>query len=493
MKKMISRYCGSFYEHRLLTQAPKFGVQICANVSTKTKSKENHTKKARDNLLNRWSNLTNILETRGLNFPAVLSTTVWHGELELKFKNYDQTIKTSTSVAHPKKDGARLEATEKMIDLLDKEFKYSDLNLEKIKFCKPLPNAIDAINAFYTFHNRAKSLEIVYAAIFAESRKQHYWQGSLKIDWPFEYQCVETGQSKSEIRLKIFQRLADEFRKAEIFDKFYNYKKIDKAEIFNHPGVVDHLSLNLDQEIKSQIVQLKESCDELEKLIKSSEIDNQLKNASSIDKDLDEPDVVSTGEIIDIITGQPLHQLTADQSKLDRRNKILSSRWSKMNDGSANEYVKSMMRNRANLPIYSKKQEILELIDKNKIIILKGETGCGKTTQLPQYILESFIEKNKGSKANIIVTQPRRLSAVAVARRIADERFEHLGGTVGYRIRLDNKKPLGNGSIYFTTPGMLLRSRLHNMDFEGYIVYLCKVGYRGNNIKKIMINKIKKR
>lgn len=63
--------------------------------------------------------------------------------------------------------------------------------------------------------------------------------------------------------------------------------------------------------------------------------------------------------------------------------------------------------------------------------MVSGETGCGKTTQLPQYILESEIQAGQGSSCNIICTQPRRISAISVAERVAVERGEQLGESVG--------------------------------------------------------------
>ena len=63
--------------------------------------------------------------------------------------------------------------------------------------------------------------------------------------------------------------------------------------------------------------------------------------------------------------------------------------------------------------------------------MISGETGCGKTTQLPQYILESEIESGRGAFCSIICTQPRRISAMAVAERVSAERGEPLGEAVG--------------------------------------------------------------
>lgn len=65
-----------------------------------------------------------------------------------------------------------------------------------------------------------------------------------------------------------------------------------------------------------------------------------------------------------------------------------------------------------------------------QVIIISGETGCGKTTQIPQFILESEIESVHGAACNIICTQPRRISAMSVSERVAFERGEKLGESV---------------------------------------------------------------
>lgn len=68
------------------------------------------------------------------------------------------------------------------------------------------------------------------------------------------------------------------------------------------------------------------------------------------------------------------------------------------------------------------------------MVVVSGETGCGKTTQLPQYILESEIEAARGGVCSIICTQPRRISAMAVSERVASERGEQLGESVSFFI-----------------------------------------------------------
>ncbi|KAF9586859.1 hypothetical protein IFM89_039919, partial [Coptis chinensis] len=84
-----------------------------------------------------------------------------------------------------------------------------------------------------------------------------------------------------------------------------------------------------------------------------------------------------------------------------------------------------MLDFRKSRPAYSEKDRLLSAIARNQVIVISGETGCGKTTQLPQYLLESEIESGRGAFRSIICTQPRRISAMAVA-----ERGEPLGDSV---------------------------------------------------------------
>jgi len=115
-----------------------------------------------------------------------------------------------------------------------------------------------------------------------------------------------------------------------------------------------------------------------------------------------------------------------------------------------------MMKVRERLPSWSKRHALIEAIERNQVCVVVGETGCGKTTQLPQFILDNEIVKERGATTSIICTQPRRISATSVARRVAQERNETIGKTVGYSIRLESKQSRET-RIMFCTTGVLLR------------------------------------
>ncbi|XP_017789958.1 PREDICTED: putative ATP-dependent RNA helicase DHX57 [Habropoda laboriosa] len=123
-----------------------------------------------------------------------------------------------------------------------------------------------------------------------------------------------------------------------------------------------------------------------------------------------------------------------------------------------NPRYKKMKKIRKVLPAWSKMSEILEIICKNQVTIISGETGCGKSTQVPQFLLDDWILNRSESKnhINIVCTQPRRISAVGVAERVATERNERTGNTVGYQIRLESKIS-SRTRLTFCTTGILLQ------------------------------------
>ncbi|KAF5298687.1 hypothetical protein FQR65_LT09667 [Abscondita terminalis] len=110
---------------------------------------------------------------------------------------------------------------------------------------------------------------------------------------------------------------------------------------------------------------------------------------------------------------------------------------------------------RQHLPVWSKREEFLQLLKMNQVVIITSETGSGKSTQIPQFILEEVYARRGCCK--IICTQPRRLSTVAVAERVAEERGESVGHTVGYQIKLKNMSSSESALVYCTN-GILLRT-----------------------------------
>ncbi|XP_017427382.1 DExH-box ATP-dependent RNA helicase DExH5, mitochondrial isoform X3 [Vigna angularis] len=134
--------------------------------------------------------------------------------------------------------------------------------------------------------------------------------------------------------------------------------------------------------------------------------------------------------------------------------------WQESPDG------RKILEFRSSLPAYKEKEAILSAISRNQVLIISGETGCGKTTQVPQFILESEIELVRGAVCNIICTQPRRIAAISVSERVAFERGEKLGETVGYKVRLEGMQGRDTHLLFCTT-GILLRRLLDDKKLKG--------------------------
>ncbi|KAJ7038196.1 hypothetical protein C8F04DRAFT_1089877 [Mycena alexandri] len=123
----------------------------------------------------------------------------------------------------------------------------------------------------------------------------------------------------------------------------------------------------------------------------------------------------------------------------------------------ANPQLEKMRATRASLPVYTRAEDVLSQIKENDVTICMAATGSGKTTQIPQLILDSFIERGEGANCNVVCTQPRRLAAVSVADRVSKERGETLGKSVGYQVRFEAKMPEEHGNITFCTTGVFLK------------------------------------
>ncbi|KAK0561755.1 hypothetical protein OC861_005661 [Tilletia horrida] len=119
-----------------------------------------------------------------------------------------------------------------------------------------------------------------------------------------------------------------------------------------------------------------------------------------------------------------------------------------------------MLVQRKNLPIAAYRDHILEIVDNSSIFVLSGETGCGKSTQVPAFVLEHCLAR--GQPCKIYVTEPRRISAISLAERVSAEMGEAAGavGTdrsmVGYAIRLESQVGRRARLVYATT-GIVLR------------------------------------
>ena len=115
-----------------------------------------------------------------------------------------------------------------------------------------------------------------------------------------------------------------------------------------------------------------------------------------------------------------------------------------------------MNSSRQTLPAWSKRDAIVAAVKSKQVVIISGATGSGKSTQSVQFILDDLIQHQLGGATRIICTQPRRISALGLADRVAEERCAMVGDEVGYAIRGESKQS-ANTKITFCTTGVLLR------------------------------------
>ena len=182
---------------------------------------------------------------------------------------------------------------------------------------------------------------------------------------------------------------------------------------------------------------------------------------------------------------QTSHTMTRDEmQQKEKMSKILRADLKRKYDKPSGKFHDMLLQREA-LPAYKMRAKLVMTIRSSQVTVVSGDTGCGKTTQLPQLgelnmityvmnvylifcqfpnvvpsffflVLDDMIQNNVGADANIIVTQPRRISAIGVSERIAAERCEKIGQTVGYSIRLESRRSAKTRLLLCTT-GVLLR------------------------------------
>lgn len=122
-----------------------------------------------------------------------------------------------------------------------------------------------------------------------------------------------------------------------------------------------------------------------------------------------------------------------------------------------------LLKTRSNLTVYQNRDEIMQHLSANQVTVLIGETGSGKSTQIPQFLLED----KKGLKGCIAVTQPRRVAAINLATRVSQEYGCNVGEQVGYSVRFDNRTG-SKTRLKYLTDGMLLRELMMNKTLKEY-------------------------
>ncbi|KAF2219922.1 P-loop containing nucleoside triphosphate hydrolase protein [Elsinoe ampelina] len=142
------------------------------------------------------------------------------------------------------------------------------------------------------------------------------------------------------------------------------------------------------------------------------------------------------------------------------------------------------------LPIVAHRQQIISAVERHPVVVLTGETGSGKSTQVPQYLLSRNVGSSATKKLKIAVTQPRRVAATSLAKRVANEMRSPLGkapkAKVGYSVRFDSNVGRDNEIVYLTE-GMLLMELLRDPGLTQYgVVVVDEVHERGVDVDLLL-------
>ncbi|KAL4119170.1 hypothetical protein QTP88_012015 [Uroleucon formosanum] len=306
---------------------------------------------------------------------------------------------------------------------IESEYKISDEDITRLKRKFASPRNI--VSNFYNQVERTQNIKTGCHFGFNKNKKNQ-WTCKLSVQWPnpIVFSSVATTKAKAgeTVSLNAIQWLQD-------------------MEKLDHSG-------------KPLIVSNKQRVDVASSPIASIDLSEQnVKQISSLVRKYIQ-------DIKPLINkGKPV-LIEDEKTNEDELNFVLPS-FSHFDYTNRNEYLYKNSTQTLNklvqLPIDDYEVDILNMIENNQVTIIKGEPGCGKSTRVPNFIMKKYSQERKGSECNVYVTQPRRISALTLANRIAGERSEELGNVVGFQVRLKQILPKKPGTIVFASSGILLQ------------------------------------
>ncbi|KAF6752395.1 pre-mRNA-splicing factor ATP-dependent RNA helicase PRP43 [Ephemerocybe angulata] len=175
---------------------------------------------------------------------------------------------------------------------------------------------------------------------------------------------------------------------------------------------------------------------------------------------------LSAKELEIIQTKEPLYGLMSRNVSGDRVRMALESNVNPFTKKPHSAQYRKILEARKKLPVYNQMDEFMKIFSENQVIVMVGETGSGKTTQIPQFVAFSDLPHTKNKM--VACTQPRRVAAMSVAKRVADEMDVELGRQVGYSIRFEDMTEPGTTFLKYMTDGMLLREAMNDPDLSRY-------------------------
>ncbi|XP_050356466.1 ATP-dependent RNA helicase DHX30-like [Nymphalis io] len=299
----------------------------------------------------------------------------------------------------------------------------------------------------------------------------------IQNDWTCTYTFIWPEKMKFE-STAISKRKAAEKAATQALHWLYNKKRIDDrgCPIYDKT-VIKELQSTLNKDIHvtlsdNSIERINKIWNEYESEIKSiyeatfKESEQKLLNTASVfnkdstidDEDCSEEIMENENDKLETLTDlkPPIHpvfgkQIEHIQSARERRERTLR------------QTFKNYDEKLTPLPIDGYAEEIASTIEKSRVTVIVGAAGCGKSTRAPAAIL-----RHCGVNAAVIVSEPRRVAAIGLAQRVADELGEQVGESIGYQVRLHSKLPRPpGGAILYCTSGVLLRRLQLNPSLKG--------------------------
>ncbi|RWS27504.1 putative ATP-dependent RNA helicase DHX30-like isoform X5 [Leptotrombidium deliense] len=304
------------------------------------------------------------------------------------------------------------------------------------------------------------------------------WRCQLYLHYPYEQKFDGEATQKRRAEDIACKYAVNWLIESGIVSKNYNLmlKRIDVESALYLPVDINEVNTEIKKEMNNYVDEFNETV--LEKLSNELSLtsDERLcynnSNGNIEDSDCEiicdassncEPPIIR-----DIITGKPFAE-PKPLFRSIRSMKLLKTFTEAKAKLEKDAKYRHYKENIASLPIYNHKQEIINMIENNRVTVIAGETACGKTTQIPLFVYEDYVARGNGADCSIVVTQPRRLPAISVAEQVSYQfGDECVGRNIGYQIRFEKQVPNQSiGSMLFCTSGVLLRKLWSNPDMTG--------------------------
>ncbi|XP_029380368.1 ATP-dependent RNA helicase DHX30 isoform X1 [Echeneis naucrates] len=272
--------------------------------------------------------------------------------------------------------------------------------------------------------------------------------------WPEEMTFMATASNRVTAEKKAAALACMKLKELQLLDKnnnplthaMYHQEKVKEAGEREKRPLPLEISGDLETRMREYLSQYPVAT-EVQKLWEEEEAREQ--------QAINQEDVEEEDFVTDAITGKP-HKPLSKQEVL-QLNAIIQEEWEQANPGLGVE-----------LPVDAHRQKVISAVQSSRVVVVAGETGCGKTTRIPRFLLEECVRGGEGAECNVLVTQPRRISAVSVAHRVAQELGPALKHSVGYQVRLESRPPEhSGGALLFLTVGVLLRKLQSNPSLKG--------------------------